>query len=168
MIETRIELDGVADTLKVLKDVDPDLRKQVVRDLKAAGRIAVGAARALVPDATPLSGWGEWRGGWNTAKARRSITVSHRATSRRGSDTIPLLTVTSGKDAGLAIWDMAGRKSRGRTAAGRRMIATLEARYGSASRALWPAVEATMPEIRRGVEDAVEAVTRTATAKMRD
>jgi hypothetical protein len=51
-----IRVDGIPDMLAVLKQIDPELRKAAVREIKSVGPTLVTAARAQYPPA-PMSGW---------------------------------------------------------------------------------------------------------------
>ena len=59
-----------------------------------------------------------------------------------------------------AIYDLAGRTSRGATKAGANMIRGLEARHGKASRVLWPAFEANRDEVQLRMQRLIDDVLR--------
>jgi hypothetical protein len=59
-----------------------------------------------------------------------------------------------------AIYDLAGRTSRGATKAGANMIRGLEARHGKASRVLWPAFEANRDEVELRMQRLIDDVLR--------
>ena len=59
-----------------------------------------------------------------------------------------------------AIFDLAGRTSRGATKAGANMIRGLEARHGKASRILWPAFEANRGEVEQRMQRLIDDVLR--------
>lgn len=164
-VQVSIEVDGMADALAHLKDVDPELRKQVVKAMKSAAAPAQRNVRGLLPNATPLSNWGTWpRGlGYDGSKAKRGVKISHRAKARPGR-TIPVVAIKS-TDAGAMIYDMAGRTSPGKTAQARAFIRNLNRLHGRASRSVWPGVTAAMPEIERGIDQAVEMTGRTISRK---
>jgi hypothetical protein len=62
------------------------------------------------------------------------------------------------------VYDMAGRKSSGKTDSGKNMINGLEARFGKASRVLWPAYEMNRQEVEKQMrlllEDVMNQVNR--------
>ena len=123
-ISTAIEVDGVAETIKALGRVDPELKKQIVKNLKAAATPTEESARSLVPNARPLSGWQGWKGGYDVAAVRKGIRVAFRGSKVRGAhdpDKIPLLTLRQ-KNAGGAIYDMAGRRSSGEQSRGSNLL----------------------------------------------
>ena len=157
-VSSSIEVNGVADAIKILQRVNPELKKQTVKSMKAAAAPVEEAARRLVPDVRPLSGWTSWKGGFDPVKVRRAIKVAFRGTKVRDSrdpNKIPLLTLRQ-KNAAGAIYDMAGRRSSGSTDAGRVFIRELTNRGGPASRTMWPGAEAGMPAVVKQVEEAID------------
>jgi len=157
-VSSSIEVNGVADAIKVLNSVNPELKKQVVKNMKAAAQPVEESARRLVPAVRPLSGWVGWKGGFDPKAVRRGIKVAFRAGKVRGArdpNNIPLLTLRQ-KNAAGAIYDMAGRRSNGKTDAGRQFISVLNQRGGPASRTMWPGAEDAMPVVVRQVEAAID------------
>jgi hypothetical protein len=59
-----------------------------------------------------------------------------------------------------AIYDLAGRTSRGATKAGANMIRGLEARHGKASRVLWPAYDMHRDDVVKGIQELIDQVLR--------
>lgn len=171
-ISTRVEVDGVAETLKVLNRVLPELKRQTVRNIRAAGQPAIEAVRQLIPTASPLSGWAQYNwttprgyniGSYNAAKARAGVKVQFRGSKVRGAadpNTIPLLRLRQ-TDAAGAAYDMAGRISSGKGPNGRQFIQVLTSRDGHPSRTMWPGAERAMPVVTRQVEAAVDDMMKT-------
>lgn len=156
-IDVGLEVTGVAETLKALAKTDPELRKAVIKDMKTAARPLEAAARALVP-VRPLTNWYGWRGGYQQPTVQRGIKVAFRAGKVRGkpNDHFPLLSLRQ-TNAGGAIFDMAGRTSRGKTPAGEAMIRKLD-EFGTASRTLWPAVERNFGVVEDGLKTAIDSM----------
>jgi hypothetical protein len=161
-VSAHLEVDGVAEVLRALGKVDPELRKATVKAMKVAGDPMAQEARSLFPASSPLSNWGNWTtpngrviGPYNPAKVKRGVKIAYRGSKVKGSDkdTIPLLTMRQ-TDAAGAIVDMAGRRSNGRTAQGRAFIEQLRS-HGVASRAMWPAAERNMGRVTAAVEAAI-------------
>tara|TARA_R110000803_G_scaffold155916_7_gene220496 strand:- start:48 stop:557 length:510 start_codon:yes stop_codon:yes gene_type:complete len=167
-VQLSVEVDGLAATLKALKDTDPELRKQVVKQMKTAAKPAQSNVRALLPGAAPLSNWGSWpRGkGYDPAAARKGVKIKHKAGARQTAKTFQLVTLQT-TEAAAMIFDIAGRRSAGRTAQGQAFIRNLKRKYGAASRTLYPGTEAAMPEIERGLDKAVDMAGRAVTRKIR-
>ena len=90
-LNVALEYNGLAVTLKNLRRVDPELRKEVVREMKKAAKPMQATARALFPAAEPLRNWGNWRGGYDVSRVRSGVKVSFKGTRARDRDVIPLL-----------------------------------------------------------------------------
>ena len=163
-VSTKVEVNGLADTLRTLRRVDPELRKTTIRRMKLAAKPMQAEAKKLFPDASPLSGWGSWTGrsgnritgpeGYDGGMVRKGVKVAFKGSKARNSDTIPLLTLRQTSAAGV-IFDIAGRKSSGNSPSGRAMIARLD-RFAPASRVMWPTAERHMPEVVQGVRSAID------------
>ena len=152
-------LQNMSQTLRILKKVNPDVRKKVPNMFKSVAKPIQDEARRRVP-LKPTSGWKPGgRTGWKASAAKRSITFKFRATSRsREQLNFNLLTLTSGKNPAMAIYDMAGRKNRVRTRQGVEFVGALKANNERASRVLWPAVESKQPYIRDELEKIVTKI----------
>ena len=163
-VDTRIEVNGLAEALKTLQKVDPELRKETIKGMKQAASPLEAAARSLIPDARPLTNWYGWRGGWDTTKAKRGIKVAFRGGRVKGQagDVFPLLTLRQTDGAG-AIFDIAGRSFPGRGSEGgprgAAMIAKLD-ETRRASRSMWPAMEREMPVVMKALGDVIETVSK--------
>jgi len=161
----------VIKTLKILKEIDPALRRAAIAKMKAAARPVVEEARGLVPQDSGLSFWGNWTttgtkkrviGPYNAAVVRRGIKVTFKGPSRRDRDKeiFPLLKLQNMSAPG-AIFDIAGRAngagrgSEGGTR-GRAMINKLRKEHGRSSRIVWEAAERKLPAVQRGVQDAIK------------
>jgi hypothetical protein len=64
------------------------------------------------------------------------------------------------------LYDLAGRRNNGDTERGTQMIRALEARFGKASRVLWPAYEMNREQVERQTRDIVETVLREVNRKL--
>ena len=159
-VSATLQVEGVAEVLRALGKVNPELKKATIKRMKQAGDPMVNEARSLFPAATPLSNWGNWRGGYDGTAVNRGVKVAYRGSKVRGSEsnTIPLLTLRQTNAAG-AIYDIAGRSSNGNTPSGRAFIAQLRTN-GVASRAMWPAAERNMDKVTGAVEDAINDMSR--------
>ena len=179
-VSTNVEVDGVAATVRVLGDLEPDLRKEAIKTITSAGDAIVLEARSLVPEQKPLTNWYNWKGGWNSAKVRRGIKVAYRGTAQRDRNTIDLLTIRQSDPAG-AIFELAGFRdgSKGKNKsvvydnAGHEFIKQLRrGQRGSATwmpnarRTLWPAIARKRSDMEDALQQAVDNVTRTANRKM--
>ena len=161
-VDSRIEVNGLAQALKTLQTLDPELRKEVVKGMKNAASPILATARSLIPDGEVLTNWYGWRGGWDQAQVRKGIKVAFRAGRVRGQerDVFPLLTLRQ-TNAGGEIYDIAGRSFPGRRSEGalrgQMMIRKMDT-YARPSRYMWPAVERNMDTVTGALEDVIQTV----------
>lgn len=146
---TSIEVRGLKETLAELNKVAPTVRRELTKSIKGDAAPLINAARSLVPESPPLSGMTSGRFAWSS-KAKSQINVKMGGRARGEQYTI--LSLRQNNPAG-SIFDIAGKRG-GSSARGEAFIANLSARYGSPSRAMWPAAEKALPEI-------VDAITAT-------
>jgi len=157
---TPVRVEGLKETLRVLGKFDTTLRKQFTKDFKRAVMPTIEAAQANVPSRPPLSGMANnWKGRplWEDGKEEKRIKLkvdTRKARARNISKGVQwesvgtIRVIASGR--GLAIFDMAGRKSAASgDTAGDRLIDRMNSRYRPASRAMWPAAEETLNEVTR-------------------
>jgi hypothetical protein len=161
----RIEVYGVPEMLKVLKQIDPELRKATIAKMKLAAEPILQEARSLIPD-QPVTvsektrkrggGWkATGRLGYDAKKVRRSIKVTFKVKTRdKNANTFPLLRLVLGS-AGGSIYDMAGRKGSGNSPSGVALIRKLQKDRGGASRVMWKSVESKIRVVEDGVKDAI-------------
>jgi hypothetical protein len=163
-------VNGLAEALKALQKVDPELRKETVKGMKKAAQPIESAARSLVPDQKPLTNWYGWKGGYDAGAIRKAIKVAFRGGKVKGmaGDVFPLLTLRQTNAAG-AIFDIAGRSFPGRgsegQARGAAMVAKLD-QVARASRSMWPAVERNMNEVTSALEDVIGTVSKRITEEL--
>lgn len=154
---------GVPEMLKALKDIDPQLRKATVARMKAAAKPMVDEARSLVPEAAPLTEWGNWKGGYDARAIRKGIKVSFKGSRKRVKylEWFPLLKLVNSNAVG-SIVDIAGRAGghgRGSEAKkrGDEMIRKITREMNKdASRIAWLAAERRMPMVQAEVNAAIE------------
>jgi hypothetical protein len=143
-----IETDGIAAFIKVVRQIEPDLAKQLPREMKYVAKPIIETARALLPQPSPLTNWGNWTlarkdqgdRSWGPAVAK-GIQATSRTGARKGKHEIPLLAIEQKNGAG-AIYENAGRHRPGdrkSSDAGDRFVAVLNEKM-EAPRYLWPAV----------------------------
>lgn len=186
--------------MKQLRELEPDLRKQMRREIKAIAKPVETQIKANIPDTPPMSGMGgvirtktgnyvinEGRLRWDgqglrglqlTAKRygpkQTTISQAMKATGRSLTTSLAKIIVRS---APVSMTDMAGRKNTSRTQTreylyrkrngeivtrrhringqGKQMIANL-ARYGSASRFAWSALEGKVDAVAKEIDRVVE------------
>ena len=162
-IQFRIEVNGLAAAIKAIGKFDPELRKQIIKDMKGVAAPMVATARAAIPDAPPLSNWGNWPSGvgWNARQFRRRTNVAVRTGAVKGAnrDTIPLLTLRNTDPAFYWPFEMSGRRNSGSSLQGAAFIRQLNT-FGQASRTLWPAAEQHIGTVTGGLEAIIDQVSR--------
>ena len=163
---TSVTVVGVKDALRELGKIEPDLKKQIQKDVKTILRPVVDEAKRAMP-ATPLSGMARsWKRGvlfpYDQPQVQRSIGA--RFNTRKRGNSLAVIAVVM-KSAAGTIYDMAGKRG-GKTPQGRAMIANLEARFGKASRGMWPAYERNADAVNEAMERVVDVVTDAANRRI--
>jgi hypothetical protein len=155
---TNVEVIGVKETIKELRQFDPEMRKQFNRDAKKIAEPILTDAKNRYP-AKYLSGmartWSQ-RGRklfpYTQRDAQRGV-VFKIDTGRRATS---ILTVIQ-KNPAAAIVDMAG-KAGGTNTQGARFIAQL---FGTPSRVMWPAAESQQEAVTNAMMDLVKEAAAT-------
>lgn len=144
--------------LKALKEIDPELRKQFVRDAKQVAKPVDTLIKQSIPSVAPLSGMNNnGRLGWGVGKKADSTTIQFKASGSRRTAVTPLVKIRV-NSAATVLADMAGRKANGNTRAGRAMIRNLNERVRHASRFVYPAGEKAQPEAEKQIKAIIEKV----------
>jgi len=112
MIKTTatVSAKDIRELKRNLNDIQPDLRKQFVKDIKAVGTEASKTIKSAVRRVTPLSGMINHMGitAWGQGKPIDSTTVRSKLSSGGRSLTTSLVAVRL-NSAAVNIFDMAGR-----------------------------------------------------------
>jgi len=153
----RAEVLGVKETIKALRQLDPEFRKEFNRAAKGIVAPMVAEAKAKYPQ-LPLSGMARsWTPKafsifpWQNNKVRSGVKV--KTSTRRNAASV--LYVSQGEPAGILFETV----STGTTLGGR-----LRAR---SDRVLWPTADKHLPEITRGIGDLVEQAEKRVQEMMR-
>lgn len=143
---------NIPQTLRLLKQIDPELRKRVPDEIKSYAQPMLTEIKGNLPN-TMLSGWSN-KGptGYRPRSARYNTRLRFRGSRPRSAPhhSWPILRVEA-KHVALSMASMAGRRSPGRSPEGRAMIQALIRRYGFADRFIWPKVVKHQPNIERGI-----------------
>jgi hypothetical protein len=171
-ISTKMDIYGVKQAIATLKEIDPEYRKEMLKQVKKAGDPVLVAARSLIPNKPPLSGMGrgnliKGREGtkWSsdmaaagfkimtnrTGQAARSVKFKSGEVIDFQAQPYQLLSLRQ-KDAAGAIWDHAGAKTRGA------FVRNLEVGGSFNPRASEPAVDMARPAVEAVVVDIVAVV----------
>lgn len=167
-----VSMLDVRELQRRMKEVEPRLRTEFMRDIKAIGKPLESQIKVGIGQITPLSGMLADKGrlGWGNGYAPDKTTIQFRTAMGGRSLTTTLLRVKVWSPA-VIISDMAGRSgryvgkgrrndnakptTRMRNANPRKGAAFIrslnEANGGKASRKIWPAAEQSLPAVSAAV-----------------
>ena len=157
----RTEFVGVANAVKSLRKIDPDLRKQFTRDVKQITRPIVTAAQNSYPTEYLSGMTRRWapRGRpvmpYDARKAKSGVQT--KVDTRRGAHAV--IAVVQ-RDAAASIVEVAGKRNAN-------PLGTALDRFGKPSRVMWPAAERNLPAVERELSDAVAVVMRQTSQELR-
>jgi hypothetical protein len=131
MFRISVAPKGIRESLNALKSVEPELMKDLRKEIKTEMTSQASPILEAVPVLTPLKGMGHaGRTSWGAVKASVGLTPNKL---RKTKDTHPLVSIritSSGSKVGYDIAEVAGAKSQGQSASGRAMITKLNQDYG--------------------------------------
>ena len=180
-VTNTLEIKGIQETMKALKEIEPDYAKQIRKDIKNAGTPVLSAARSLIPVAPPLSGMArgnliKGRAGtkWSSEGATKGFIIKTNKSGQKARSVIfksgetidfaarpyQLLTLTQ-RDAAGSIWDHAGRRTKGR------FVTNLQMQGSYQPRAAEPGVEAARPAVEIEVIAIVDKVMKKTNTKLK-
>jgi hypothetical protein len=153
VVAIRLDVEGVAQTLAAIRQIEPDGLKALRRDIKTDAGVsaAISSIESQIPQISPLSGMVGHSGRTEYRIPRVSVSLRspRRAMSRNESSLITLVTSPPKSGIGFLLVDMAGRGSQGKTASGRAMISNLRKK---ASRYVYPGFEKREKNVADGVQ----------------
>ena len=128
MIVPQVGAEGIRKALKILKETD----ETVVKDLRGELRSKLGnrarQTAEAVPVEPPLSGMGNTGPtGWTSVRPSISVTPGRSRTT--GNHLVSIRVTPRGKQRGVYIGELAGSRSGGTQARGRRLINVLNQRF---------------------------------------
>lgn len=152
-----VQVYGFAATKRALRDVAPDLKKELDRELREILLPVQSAARSLVPASPPLGRWNQsvnapgsrpstsvwgrrWpydRLEWSSSAVRGGIRTTTTGGYERGSAFRSAFALINSDAAGAVYELMGSGKSRAA------MIGNVRGRHGSSKRLIWKAWDAT-------------------------
>ena len=147
-----IKVVGIKDTLKDLRTLDPQARKQFARDAKQIAAPITNEAKGNYPQ-LPLRGMKyRWRQRgrdllpWDARRARSGVTVKIDAGRRRDG----VITIIQ-KDPAASIIEFSSNNNRlGRS------LSTLA--WGTPARVMWPAADNHLKDVTREMVQAIDKV----------
>jgi hypothetical protein len=148
---TSIRVEGVAETLRILQRIDPDLRKELIKDLKQVTKPVVNAIKGNYADELVSGTARTWspRGRtifpWSRQKAVAGVKV--KASSSKRNQT--LLSIVQ-MDPAASVFDMAGKAN------DNPLATAFDTKFPKASRVMWrsydEADKGMMDEIQKSVD----------------
>jgi hypothetical protein len=136
-----------------LMKIEPELKKQLVRDIKQVAEPVYQAVKSSIPTVAPLTGMNNaGRLGWTPSSGKKpaDVRIVYRSGSKRTAPLVTSLVSVNVGSAVISMIDMAGKRSpSGRTPQGRAMIRGLGR---SPSRYVWPAAERSLPQVEGKIE----------------
>ena len=150
------EIEGVKETIKALRRIDPELRKEFNAKYKDAVSPMTNAAKALYDDKRFPSGTKRtWAPGGRkifpltAAKAKTGVKPKIN-TSYRGGTALYVMQANPA----AAVFDIAGRSTG--------LGAAFSAKFGrDPSRVMWPVAERHEKQVKKNVEELVKETTKT-------
>ena len=107
----KVEVQGFRKTISALKELDPEVNKDVTKTLRDSAKRLQSEARGLI-NPEGLSGWKGWRTGYNANTISTGIKITTAKRRKRGTAISNVIGVTNTTAAGV-IWELAGRRSNG-------------------------------------------------------
>jgi len=159
---------GVRESIVALRKIDPQLRKQFNRRANDIARPIVLEARRRYTQ-VPLSGmsrnWsqrGNLKFPFTVSKARSGVRIKIDTSKRlnRGPARPVGIVAVKQTNAAAVIFDMAGKVT------DNNLGRNLSARFGNASRVMWPAAESELPAVSREMADLAASVERLVQAEL--
>jgi hypothetical protein len=155
-----IKVTGMAEVVRVLKDIDNDIVKQARRDLRTAAQPMVRAIKSNIPSESPLIGMQHaGRTGWDSSAVKVTTRTNFsKKAEKKGFQLVSVVVGTRGKSvrgsAAFQIADMSGKTSSGNTRSGKAMIRKLNT-INRASRFVYPVALRELPTIEKSVRDTI-------------
>jgi hypothetical protein len=150
----KISAEGVQETVTQLRKFEPELYKQMQRDIKSEPGLqeAMSGIRNNIPAITPLSGMNHnGRTSYQGARVKPASTPSARLDRGSQRTIVRIDTVSPSNGIGFEIIDMVGRGRNANSAKARGMQSRLG---GSPSRYVWKGFE----QRREGINKAIVAI----------
>jgi hypothetical protein len=146
-----VQIEGVKETIRELRKIDPEIRRSFDRNVKAIVKPAIDAAQQKYRAEPYPSGTARnWQQGGNKKfpltgnLAARGAKASIK-TTKKANDTIMVVNM----NAGAAIFEFANTGSLG---------AAFRGKNGTPARTLWPSVNARLPRIIEKMEQLIKNV----------
>jgi hypothetical protein len=168
MVAMRLDVQGVQDTIALLRKVEPEGLKELRREIKNDSGVteALSSIRSEIPTVAPLSGMVEHEGKtrYLTPRVSVSLRTPRRTMAQSESSLITLVAASPKGSFGFELSDMAGRASGGRNARGRALLRNLARK---ASRFVYPGFEKKQQNVADGVKRILDKYASRVNVKLR-
>lgn len=174
-MQQEISVVGVEATVRTLQSFSRETWKAVNKEIYQEVKPLVNIARSLVPEKAPMSGWakpnnGEWgtRLLYEPGKVKMGIRTKIGTQRQQGTNTKQRTLFLAQANAAGAIYETAGRKTKGKGKQGQQFIKNLEdpsrdgiVVIGKQSRIIWGVVQDNRKKIVDNVERVIYTYTTT-------
>ena len=127
--EFTIRSSDLSAILRELREIDPNLRKELQKEMRTELKPFVQKLRGGIPSQSPLSGFANAAPGsryrWTTVSGTTKTPLGKRAKKPGFYPVVSMSFRSRNKGAGFEIMELAGSRSSGNTPQGRAMIAAL-------------------------------------------
>jgi hypothetical protein len=168
MVAMRLDVEGVQDTIALLRKVEPEGLKELRQEIKndAGVTAAISSIRSEIPSVAPLSGMANHEGKtrFQTPRVSVSLRSPRRSMSSSESSLITLVASSPKGTFGFEMVDMAGRAGSGRNARGRALLRNLASK---ASRFVYPGFEKKEQNVADGVKRILDKYADKVNVKLR-
>lgn len=178
-----IVLENSDKVLKAIKNIAPDIDKEMKKRLREVGNRIITTARSNVPADSPLSNWGRepknveaWHarnnknnrvryrpGGFPTYDSGKIKKGLRANTGKPKGAKFGAILYLTNRDAAGAIFELAGRKSEGKRGTGGPNFIKVLNDYESASRVIWDAYDS---EGRNKIQEEIIDIVNDAQAEL--
>lgn len=163
----KIDVEGVQDTVRILRKVEPELYKKLISDVKNEPGVAsaVSGIKSNIPTTSPLSGMvHNGRTAYTGARASSNFRPSNRLDRGNHRSILTIGASPSGGGVGFEIADLVGRGRRGNSAKAQGMKRGLGS---SPSRYVWKGFEQKREGVTRAVVSIIEQYSKIVNVKLR-
>lgn len=163
----KIDVEGVQDTVRLLRQVEPELYKKLISEVKNEPGVAsaVAGIKSNIPTVSPLSGMNHnGRTAYTGARASSAFRPSNRLDRGNQRSILTIGAAPSGGGAGFEIVDLVGRGAKGNSAKAQGMKRGLG---GSPSRYVWKGFEQRAEGVTRAVVSIIEKYSQIVNVKLK-
>jgi hypothetical protein len=150
-----VQIYGLQATKRLMRELEPELLKEMNREIRSLLQPIAGRAQSLIPSVPPLSGWGRsvsapgsrasyspyarrWdyaRLEWNSSEAKSGVVIRQGGKGARGQASRAAWQIRSNNPA-AAVFELMGRGK-----SNVRMVANVAGKYSGTGRVLYRAFD---------------------------